>query len=206
MEVTVTQKIEDFLDRYRGSACIISRNYEHRCMSNNWLRMHKMPMRRKPFKRRFPILDEFTGVSPNPTSIVTLEKYNPKKENKLQVGNSLSSRKQLTKMLDAAGIKYIVVDSAGEYPRTAIELGGEVIQLSNAGDSSINLFEETTKYFELEDDKLLEEKEAEIRQLLDCIGFSPEFIKEILADMSFLDKDPAWKERVISILQEYEKK
>lgn len=36
------------------------RSINHKYQSNNWLKMHREPMRRKPFKREFPpIIDEF---------------------------------------------------------------------------------------------------------------------------------------------------
>jgi len=36
------------------------RSYEHKFQSNNWLKFHHMPMRRKPFKRgQHLLLDEF---------------------------------------------------------------------------------------------------------------------------------------------------
>lgn len=42
----------------------ILRSDEHMYKSNNWLKQHGMPMRRKPFKRKyFLMLDEFHTIS-----------------------------------------------------------------------------------------------------------------------------------------------
>lgn len=52
----VTQSIEDF--KQTGNV-VVNRNYDHRYMSNNWLKMHGKPMRRKPFKKMIrPLMDE----------------------------------------------------------------------------------------------------------------------------------------------------
>lgn len=34
------------------------RNVNHKYKTNNWLKMHKKPMRRKPFKKLYLIMDE----------------------------------------------------------------------------------------------------------------------------------------------------
>lgn len=42
------------------------RSYEHKYKSNNWLRMHGMPMRRKPFKKEKSLfIDEFDKYMQN---------------------------------------------------------------------------------------------------------------------------------------------
>lgn len=53
INMIVTQSINDFK---KPDFIVLTREYEHRFMSNNWLKMHGKPMRRKPFKKlRQPI-------------------------------------------------------------------------------------------------------------------------------------------------------
>ena len=53
----VTQTIEQLPNK---SENFVIRDYDHRWRSNNWLKYHHKPMRRKPFKRSVPyLLDEF---------------------------------------------------------------------------------------------------------------------------------------------------
>lgn len=39
-----------------------SRILEHMYKSNNWLKRHNLPMRRRPFKKEFMMLDEFWKI------------------------------------------------------------------------------------------------------------------------------------------------
>ena len=39
------------------------RSYNHKFKSNNWLKLHGEAMRRKPFKRKYGIIDEFYMLS-----------------------------------------------------------------------------------------------------------------------------------------------
>lgn len=48
----------------------------------------------------------------------------------------------------------------------------------------------------------LEEKEEQLRKLLAIINYDKNIIQHYLQDMSFLDNDPEWKERAITVLQE----
>lgn len=43
----------------------LSRSYDYKSKSNNWLKFHGRIMRRKPFKRSVMILDEFWNISNN---------------------------------------------------------------------------------------------------------------------------------------------
>lgn len=53
--------------------------------------------------------------------------------------------------------------------------------------------------------KTLDEKEIELRKLLDT-EFGPGYAKQRLRDISFLDNELKWKERAIRILREYANK
>lgn len=47
------------------------RSWDHRTRSNNWLKLHGNPMRRKPFKQDFLLLDEWHNcISPCGRQIV----------------------------------------------------------------------------------------------------------------------------------------
>lgn len=48
-----------------------------------------------------------------------------------------------------------------------------------------------------------EEKEIELRKLLEINEYGSAYAKQRLTNMSFLDNEPEWKERAISILNEY---
>ena len=43
------------------------RSYGHQFRSNNWLKQHHKPMRRKPFKKGFLVLDELYTLLPTGT-------------------------------------------------------------------------------------------------------------------------------------------
>lgn len=53
--VSVVQSLENIKKLYPSH----SRSKEHRYKSNNWLKLHNMIKRRKPFKKEYIILDEF---------------------------------------------------------------------------------------------------------------------------------------------------
>ena len=50
----------------------------------------------------------------------------------------------------------------------------------------------------------IEEKELALRNFLEQIGdYAPEYARQRLSDMSFLDDCPEWKEKATAILKEY---
>ena len=51
----VNQSLEDINKLY----LVYCRSVEHMFRSNNWLKLHSMRMRRKPFKKEYMIPDEF---------------------------------------------------------------------------------------------------------------------------------------------------
>lgn len=58
--IKVTQSIEQLSDKLEE---LEIRDYDHRSRSNNWLKYHHKPMRRKPFKRNvFYLIDEFYKI------------------------------------------------------------------------------------------------------------------------------------------------
>lgn len=52
--VMVTQNIEDIKKAYP----VWYRGINHKYKTNNWLKMHGEPMRRKPFEREYMFMDE----------------------------------------------------------------------------------------------------------------------------------------------------
>lgn len=54
----VSQNLHDIQRAYTGS----NNSFHHTTKSNNWLKLHHEPMRRKPFKRQCTILDEFNNI------------------------------------------------------------------------------------------------------------------------------------------------
>lgn len=68
----VTQSIEDFK---KPDFVVVKRNYEHRFMSNNWLKMHGKPMRRKPFAKMLPpLFDEAWMI--NTQNAISIDFFN----------------------------------------------------------------------------------------------------------------------------------
>lgn len=55
--VRVTQNISDLRNLYPHKS-VLPCKIEYRTRSNNWLKMHKIPMRRKPLTREWIIHDE----------------------------------------------------------------------------------------------------------------------------------------------------
>ncbi|MFV0518273.1 MAG: hypothetical protein ACK5MV_12830 [Aminipila sp.] len=94
----------------------------------------------------------------------------------------------------------IVLDPKKEYEKLAESLGGKVVTI-NPNDSGVfNPFMLAT-----ENVLTLDEKENELRKLFGVSDFGVKYARELLKDMSFLDDDPEWKERVTVILKEYAK-
>lgn len=90
------------------------------------------------------------------------------------------------------------------------ENGYEIISLNNEETTnnrgSFNPFKafiEKADIVATDKAKSLEEKEIEVRELLEISGFGKLYAVERLNDMSFLDDEPEWKEKAIKILEEY---
>lgn len=65
--VIINQRIEDFAGYPKSHI----RSIEHKYESNNWLKQHHLPMRRKPYKREYIIMDEFINL-PAPKNLYSL--------------------------------------------------------------------------------------------------------------------------------------
>ena len=91
-----------------------------------------------------------------------------------------------------------VLDPKREYEKLAESLGGKVITITPNDSGVLNLF-----MLAAENALTLDEKENELRKVFGVSDFGAEYARELLKDMSFLDDDPEWKERVTVILKEY---
>ena len=68
----VTQSIEDIK---KPEFVVVKRTYEHRYLSNNWLKMHGKPMRRKPFNKMLrPLIDEAWMI--NTQNAISIDFFN----------------------------------------------------------------------------------------------------------------------------------
>lgn len=47
---------------FKENGNTVSRSFNHRFRSNNWLKQHGEPMRRIPFKKEFLVYDEYYDV------------------------------------------------------------------------------------------------------------------------------------------------
>ena len=54
----IMQNIQQLKKAYESYA-FSSKDFMHDYKTNNWLKRHSHPMRRKTFKRKFVVLDEF---------------------------------------------------------------------------------------------------------------------------------------------------
>ena len=98
----------------------------------------------------------------------------------------------------AGGEKIIIIDPEREYSQLCKILGSKLIVVDPKNCGIINPFDIAT-----ENATTIEEKEIELRKLLDYSDYGAEYAKQRLTNMSFLDAEPIWKERAIEILQEY---
>jgi len=57
--VLIRQSLDQLSNMYPRNC----RSVNHEYSANNWLKTHGKPMRRKPFKSKFMMLDEFQNVS-----------------------------------------------------------------------------------------------------------------------------------------------
>lgn len=57
----IMQNIQQLKSAYVPYA-FSSNDFIHDYETNNWLKLHGRPMRRKPFKRKFAILDEYGNL------------------------------------------------------------------------------------------------------------------------------------------------
>lgn len=101
----------------------IPRSAEHACKTNNWLKLHHKPMRRKPFKRITLFIDETAilfgadkGYSEYMTRIMMAQrKYHTR-------GGLITGLRELEKIaaarLQARGIQVHIMDKQGsEFPQ-----------------------------------------------------------------------------------------
>lgn len=63
----VLQSIEMLCQCYpkQTAPIFVNRTQDHWCRSNSWLKYHKKPMRRKPFRQYHVLLDEFGNICEN---------------------------------------------------------------------------------------------------------------------------------------------
>lgn len=114
--------------------------------------------------------------------------------------NHFEKKKKIIKnVID--GEKVVIIDTEEEYAQLAKTCGGKVITINTEKAGFINPFSIAT-----ESVPTIEEKEIELRKLLDYSDYGHEYARQRLTDMSFLDAEPIWKERAIIILQEYANK
>lgn len=61
---TILQSIGELRQHYpkQTAQILAGRTPGHKYKNNNYLKMHRQPMRRKPFKRQRPLLDEFGSL------------------------------------------------------------------------------------------------------------------------------------------------
>lgn len=98
------------------------------------------------------------------------------------------------------GNNVVIVDPENEYKKLAEMHGGKVITINPNNSGVINPFTIATEKALTPD-----EKENLLRRLLDISNYGEEHARELLNDMSFLNDEPEWKERVTVILKEYTK-
>lgn len=101
---------------------------------------------------------------------------------------------------DAMKGRVVIIDPENEYKELAKMFGGKVITINPTDCGVINPFLIATEHAQT-----IDEKEAELRKLLDISDYGAEYARQRLSDMSFLDDVPEWKERATVILKEYAK-
>ena len=57
-----TKTVISNVEELQAIFCKLQERSNHKYKANNWLKIHKKPMRRKPFKRKFVILDEYGNL------------------------------------------------------------------------------------------------------------------------------------------------